>query len=85
MYKLFDNNGNLLTNNKCTNNLNEHTYVSNKIIRNQVNKNMTVCFDRNEKTFHNFRLTRIKLDVIIPILFTIIWISFFIYSYLNCQ
>lgn len=81
MYKYFDNNGGLKDNNTI-NYLCENTYVRNKFIRKKVNENMSKFFNRGEKTFHNFRLTRIKIDIIIPILFTIIWIAFLCYSFI---
>lgn len=80
MYVHFDENGDLKGKNTI-NFLCENTYVTNKYIRKKVNQNMTKYFNRGKKVFHNLRLTRIKIDLIIPILFTIIWTAFLIYSF----
>ena len=62
--------------------LSEETYVKNHFIRQKVNYNLAQM-ERKPKLKYNLRLTRIKLDLILPITFTLMWISLFIFSYLS--
>ena len=48
------------------NRLEEKRYVQDKELRKRVN-------DKVDDLKHNFRLTRIKLDIILPISFTLMW------------
>ncbi len=60
----------------CKKPLEEDTYVKDKTIRKKVNKELG---KENPKLKHNMRLTRIKLDLVLPITFTILWIVIFLY------
>ena len=77
--------GNKLESNDCY--LTEETYLKNTSIRRKVN--MQLAEDENKpKLKHNLRLTRIKIDLILPITFTIIWICLFVvdvFSFLQAR
>ncbi len=81
MPEFCDNHGDLLIDSEYIEKLEESTYIKNKEVRKKTNVSMGKILNKDGEEFHNFRFTRIKLDIIIPILFTIIWIAFFIYSY----
>ena len=52
--------------------LTEHTYTTNRSVRKKANK--WVAEKSNQIKFkRNYRTTRVKLDIILPIMFTIIW------------
>ena len=59
--------------------LSEQTYVANRGVRKKVN---TWLADEtgNPKYKHNMRITRFKLDVIIPILFSVLWALILVFS-----
>ena len=57
----------------CNDPLKEKTYIKNKKIRQNINL--------NEGIGNNIRMTRFKLDVLIPISISIIWIIFILYSF----
>lgn len=78
MYDKFNNQGNIRKNNNDSM-LQESVYVKSKKVRKKVNKNMERFYKYSTK-FHNMRLTRIKIDIILPITMSIIWITFFVYS-----
>lgn len=61
----------------CGKPLNEDTYVKNRLIRKKVN---SVLARSNPKLKHNMRTTRIKLDLILPISFTLLWIVLLFYT-----
>jgi len=61
--------------------LSEHVYVRNRAVRARVHTNMTAAWERKEK-FTTLRLTRIKLDIIIPVFMTAIWVSFVLFHVL---
>ncbi len=73
----FDENGDEAPN--CEQCLQEETYTKNRIIRKKVNDQLAKT---NPKLKHNMRLTRIKIDLILPISFSVIWLSFFISIFL---
>lgn len=58
--------------------LTEYIYIKDRKIRKQANKNLSLCVEKPELK-HNFRLTRIKLDIILPTTFSLIWIAIVIY------
>ncbi len=60
----------------CGKPLEEDTYVKNRVIRKKVN---LVLEKINPKLKHNMRTTRVKLDLILPISFTLLWIVLFLY------
>ena len=74
----FDDDGNKAAN--CELPLKERTYVKNKKVRRKVNNQLAI---ENPKLKHNMRLTRIKVDLILPISFSVIWLSFLIVSFLG--
>jgi len=53
--------------------LSEQTYVSNRNVRKMANA-WIVELTHNEKYKRNARITRVKLDYILPILFSIVWV-----------
>ena len=62
--------------------LSEDKYLKNTKIRRKVNAQLAM--DRNApKLKHNLRLTRIKLDLILPISFSIIWVSLLVASIID--
>ena len=65
--------GNPLTNGQCP--LTEDTYLKKKHIRKIVNARLAQD-EGKPKLKRNMRTTRFKLDLLLPISFTIIWISF---------
>lgn len=67
--------GNKLESNEC--HLTEDIYLKNTSIRRKVNLQLAED-EKRPKLKHNLRLTRVKLDLILPITFTIIWISLFV-------
>lgn len=69
---LYDKCGNALKEDKEP--LNYDIYVKNKKIRKQVNKAYAI-YRNNPKYKTNMRVTRFKLDVLIPITFSILWIA----------
>jgi hypothetical protein len=89
MNKIFDNNGNYIPlKTKCNDYLHEDIYATDKKIRNKINKNITELWGRKTKfgknlKFNNFRLTRVKLDILIPISITLIWIFFLTNAFLK--
>ena len=78
--KLFDNEGNL--SNQNYNYLQEIIYSNNWKVRFKVNKNYSNIWERKPKKFTNLRTTRIKLDLLIPITLTLIWLMFIFYEVL---
>lgn len=58
--------------------LNEDTYLKNKKIRKKVNATLAEL-KKEPKLKHNMRYSRIKIDLILPISFTILWIIIFLY------
>lgn len=64
---------------QCEKLLDEDTYVKNKEIRKKVNEALAES-EKKPKLKHNMRKTRIKIDLILPISFTILWIIIFLYS-----
>lgn len=63
----------------CTKFLDEDTYVTNRQIRRKVNASFAKSTGK-PKFKHNMRQTRIKLDLLLPISFTILWLVIFFYS-----
>lgn len=59
--------------------LTESVYVKNKSIRDKAN-NILAELTGEKKFKTNFRITRVKLDIIIPISFTFIWIVLIIFQ-----
>lgn len=57
--------------------LDEDTYVKNRGVRKKVNEALS---KDKPKLKHNMRHTRVKLDLILPISFTLLWIIIFLYS-----
>jgi hypothetical protein len=88
MNKIFDNEGNyppLYI--PCENYLREDIYAKDRKIRKKVNKVMSKLWERKtvkgkELKFDNLRMTRIKLDILIPASITLIWIFFFTNAFL---
>lgn len=80
MYKYFDSKGILKKSNKKP--LTENTYINNKLIRKIVNYQMKDLLNQKKK-FRNIRFTRIRIDVIIPCSFSIIWVAFILYTLTN--
>jgi hypothetical protein len=85
MGKIFDNEGNfLLSGVQFDNCLKEDVYANDRTIRHKVNRIITTRWGRKTKKgekilpFGNFRMTRIKIDILIPVSFTLIWVFFFI-------
>lgn len=66
--------------NKCNNILvlDEDTYVKNRQIRKKVNSKLADEMNK-PKLKHNMRYSRIKIDLILPISFTILWIIILLY------
>lgn len=62
----------------CKKCLDEDTYVKNKEIRKKVNYELAKL-ENNPKLKHNMRQTRIKIDLILPISFTFLWIIIFLH------
>jgi len=68
--------------------LREDAYANDKTIRQKVNKKMSALWERKNKRgqelkFRNFRMTRVKLDIIIPVSITLIWTFFIVNSVLS--
>ncbi len=61
----------------CYKPLDEDTYVKNRTVRKKINE--TLSRD-NLKLKYNMRQTRIKIDLILPLSFTLLWIIIFLYS-----
>jgi len=89
MNKIFDNEGNFSPSNVhskiC---LREDVYANEGKIRHKVNKKMSKLWGRKTNhgqklKFRNFRMTRVKLDIIIPISITAIWLFFLVNAYLS--
>jgi len=85
MNNIFDEKGNYLPEVQYKNSLKEIDYVKNNKIRNTVNDVMSTLWERKNhkgknKQFYNFRETRIKIDILIPVLITLIWIYFLVNS-----
>jgi hypothetical protein len=80
----FNNNGEKLFRND--NQLQESTYVRKRGIRKKVNNLITKgnipSWDYNEK-FGNLRTTRLKLDLILPALYSVIWVIIVSYSFIQ--
>jgi len=89
MNKIFNKKGELvLSDTKCDDYLREDIYATNKKVRHRVNKNITKLWGRKNKygqnlKFSNFRMTRLKLDIIIPISMTLVWIFFLTNAFLK--
>ena len=62
--------------------LSEQTYVSNRSVRQKAN-NWIVAQTGNKKFKTNYRITRIKLDIILPIMFSIIWVLILWFSVIS--
>lgn len=62
--------------------LREDTYVKKAAIRKVVNDQLADD-ERKPKLKHNFRLTRVKLDVLLPITFSIIWIGLLVANFIT--
>lgn len=77
MYENFDESGNIRTKNSKSH-LSEYAYIKKRKIRKKVNYNMKYIYERDKK-FKNMRLTRIKINVILPITMTVIWFAFVSY------
>lgn len=63
----------------CTDFLDEDTYVKDRILRKKVNEKLANMTNK-PKLKYNMRLTRFKIDLILPISFSILWILFLLYS-----
>ncbi len=76
---LYDNSGQPLK--EGNEKLHYSTYCSNQKLRKKVNQQFTnhKGWNRSDK-FRNFRLTRIKIDIILPVLFTLVWAAFGVYT-----
>ena len=59
--------------------LTEEKYVKDKIVRIRANSKLAEIA-QNDKLKTNLRITRLKLDVIMPISFTIIWIMLIVFQ-----
>lgn len=79
IYDLFNNEG--IYEKNSPNALKEDVYVKNRSVRKKVNQKLAEV-KNNSKLKHNFRLTRIKLDILLPVSFTIIWTLILIFSIL---
>ena len=78
MPDIFDNNGNYCPSGIKNNDyLEEETYVKNKAIRNKINEKLG---EIRRKKFTNTRKSRKKIDWMIPISFTPIWIIYIVYG-----
>lgn len=62
-----------------TNPLLEDTYLKNKAIRKQVNA-IYADIKRSPKLIHNMRTTRLKIDLIMPLSFTFMWVCYLIFG-----
>jgi hypothetical protein len=71
--ELFDKNGNLSSPISCPDRLDENTYATNATVRKNIKKYISKKLGERKK-FKNLKMTRIKLDIILPISITIIWI-----------
>ena len=69
--KKFDIHGNLLP--SVLEPINEEEYATKRKIRNLINKKMG-------DDFHNIRLTRFKVDILILVMLTVVWCIFIIYD-----
>ena len=72
--KRFDKNGEILSEKECSEVLDEHTYVHESKIRKKISKTI------NKKLW---RETRVKIDIIIPLSFLVIWICFIVYKFIS--
>ncbi len=80
MSEIFNNNGELLADSPAEP-LAENTYLKIRKVRKDVNKLMSEHKSWGRKCkFRNMRLTRIKLDVLLPLSFTFIWIIYILNS-----
>jgi hypothetical protein len=78
--KLFDKEGNSLSSNtQYSDCLDENIYATNAKVRRKVNKYISENWGKREK-FRNIRTTRLKLDIILPVSITIIWIILVFYD-----
>ena len=81
MNKIFDNDGNEITSEEQRSNyLLEYTYANVRKTRTDVNTIMSEKWERKPSKFRNFRMTRVKLDIMLPIFFTLIWLLFIFYE-----
>lgn len=64
--------------NMCKEVLDEDTYVKDRQIRKKVNSKLAEELHK-PKLKHNMRYSRIKIDLILPISFTILWIIILLY------
>ncbi|MBQ6951522.1 MAG: hypothetical protein IJN44_08515 [Clostridia bacterium] len=55
--------------------LEEDTFVRNKTVRNKILDNLG---KKKKKLKHKFRMTRFKLDILLPVTFSIIWLGMLI-------
>lgn len=77
LFEKFNLNGAMLSDGEES--LSEEEYLKNVQIRRKVNEQLAK--DKHKpKLRHNLRLTRVKLDLILPISFSIIWVSLFVAS-----
>jgi len=77
----FDKDGNETNDSIKDNKLDESVYARDKTIRNKVNEQvsgMGEIWNRKEK-FKNMRLSRIKIDILIPATYTLVWLGFILY------
>jgi len=64
MERRFDSHGNEVENNKHGNYISELCYVRNRNIRLKINKKLNIC---------TLRATRFKIDLILPLIFSLLW------------
>lgn len=71
---LVDNNGNEIKDTDETSFLTEEKYIKDRTVRRKANL-VLAARTGNIKLKSNCRITRVKLDIIMPVLFTIVWLS----------
>jgi hypothetical protein len=69
----------------------ENTYTKNKYIRERIHRSIAqgklrdmTGWNRPEK-FITMRMTRLKIDILVPVGITLIWLLFVIYSFMSMQ
>lgn len=65
---------------QCENLLDEDMYLKNSALRKKVNKALAE-YEGKPKLKYNMRRTRVKIDLILPISFTILWVILCLYSF----
>ncbi|MEE0874023.1 MAG: hypothetical protein UIH27_11260 [Ruminococcus sp.] len=73
----FNDSGDII-NGECDNKLDIKTYLKKLTVRKRVNCQLAII-EKMPELKNNMRLTRVKIDLIIPISFSVIWIGFILY------